>query len=194
MSFFYLQSRRHSLEQQCNLLIPLPGRASKPLVKTYFSISTALRPNRVASSNAAGNSPHHLFARHWTGARANSFYLDLLAIDPQYQGQGHGKALVQWGLNQAREEGVCASVVSSAAGYPFYLKMGFVQEAGTVEEGKGNPLKGRVGGWILFTALPSEGEAVEGGDSSTAEDIELFRAALKSAQTRPQTSSGSTGT
>jgi GNAT superfamily N-acetyltransferase len=165
-------------------------------VKTFHSISTAFRPNRAANSNPTLRDPipsaHHYFGHHWSGARANSFYLDLLAIDPQYQGKGHGKALVQWGLNQAREEGVCASVVSSAPGYPFYLKMGFVQEVGTVDEGKGNPLKGNVGGWILFTPLPREGEAAEGGDASTAEELELFRAALKSAQTRPQTSASTT--
>lgn len=164
-----------------------------PLVKTLHSISTTFRPNRASNSNPSLRDPlpsaHHFFDHHWSGTRANSIYLDLLAIDTRYRGEGHAKALVHWGLDRAREEGVCASVVSSGALYPFFLKMGFVHEVGTVTEGKGNPLKDTVGGWILFTPTPDGRATAEAGDAAAKEDIELFSAALKSAKTRSSTPS-----
>lgn len=93
---------------------------------------------------------HPFFHHHWAGARADSWYLDLLAIDPAYQGRGLGKELVAYGMQRAKEDGVCCSVVASAIGEKFYYRCGFDRSAGWATEGKGNPLKGAVGGRILF--------------------------------------------
>jgi predicted N-acetyltransferase YhbS len=48
-----------------------------------------------------------------------------MATDPEYQGKGLGKALVQWGCEQADEEGVPAYTEATAAGRPLYAKLGF---------------------------------------------------------------------
>ena len=118
-------------------------------------------------------SAHHFFDHHWTGPRSSSIYLELLAISPSHQGQGHAKQLIQWGLERAKEEGVGASVVSSMAGYEFYKKMGFVVCTGKVTEGVGNPLSGLKSGWILFTE-----DGVEVGERQgviNGEDAQLRR-------------------
>ncbi|KAF2013613.1 acyl-CoA N-acyltransferase [Aaosphaeria arxii CBS 175.79] len=140
-----------------------PRRLVKPAVEYCQSIQTAMCPNRAANPDPILHNPfpHALpfFKHHWAGPRENSIYLDLLGIDPAYQGRGLGKQLVQWGIEKAKEEGVCASVVSSKAGYGLYQKMGFNDEAGFCQEGgdKGNPLIAleefagkRQTGWILF--------------------------------------------
>ncbi|KAF2266266.1 acyl-CoA N-acyltransferase [Lojkania enalia] len=139
-----------------------PRRTIMPAAKTLNQLSTMVQPNRAANPDPVLRNPfpaaHHFFEHHWNGLRANSVYLDLLAIDPKYQGRGIAKELVQWGLDKAREEGVCASVVSSKPGYNFYRKMGFKHEVGMATEGEGNPLNGLESGWILFTDTPAPGK------------------------------------
>jgi hypothetical protein len=77
------------------------------------------------------------FFKHlWAGDRANTWY----------------RAVVQWGLNQARSEGVCASVTASAGNEKFYLKCGFDEIVGNACLGEGNPLgeMQTTGGDVLF--------------------------------------------
>jgi GNAT superfamily N-acetyltransferase len=93
------------------------------------------------------------FFKHlWAGDRANSWYLALCCVDPAASGRGAGRALVQWGLNQARSEGVCASVTASAGNEGFYLKCGFDEIVGNACVGEGNPLgeMKTTGGDVLF--------------------------------------------
>jgi len=98
-----------------------------------------------------------LFKHHWATStnglpRSENWYLHLLGIDPAYGGQGHGRALVQWGLEQARKEGVHASVIASDQKDRFYLRSGFDEVVGNCCEGEGNPL-GEAdvkGGSIIF--------------------------------------------
>jgi len=89
-------------------------------------------------------------AHHWSGPRAENWYLSLLAVHPDYQGQGFGKKLVEWGIKEADREGVCASVMSSEGNDEFYLRCGFEEIAGNATTGEGNPLAGVKGGSILF--------------------------------------------
>jgi predicted N-acetyltransferase YhbS len=89
-------------------------------------------------------------AHHWSGPRAENWYLDILAVHPDYQGQGFGKELVEWGIKEADKEGVCASVTSSEGNENFYLRAGFEEVVGNATEGQGNPLAGVKGGSILF--------------------------------------------
>jgi len=50
---------------------------------------------------------------------------DLLVVDPTIQRRGAGSALMKWVLEQAKEEGCCVDVVSTAAGEPLYARLGF---------------------------------------------------------------------
>lgn len=48
-----------------------------------------------------------------------------LFILPEYQRKGIGKALMQWGLAKADEEGLLGWLVSSPEGYALYRRSGF---------------------------------------------------------------------
>lgn len=78
----------------------------------------------------------------WSGERAESWYLELLAVHPDFHGKGIGKVLVQWGLDQAEKEGICASLISATGKDPFYQKCGFDIQLGSATMGEGNPLAG----------------------------------------------------
>ena len=86
---------------------------------------------------------------YWTGARAETWYLDLLMVDPSHQRKGFGRRLVQYGVDLADLEGVCASVIGSEAGDGLYASCGF-QAVGRMQEGEGNPLRDVPGGRIFF--------------------------------------------
>lgn len=89
---------------------------------------------------------HPYLVDAWSGARAESWYLEYLAVHPSAQGRGVGRALVRWGLRRAEEDGVCASVISAKGKDPFYQKCGFDVQDGRAGEGEGNPLAGVEGG------------------------------------------------
>ena len=86
----------------------------------------------------------------WTGPRAEGWYLEALAIHPDFQGQGHGNALVKWGLQQAEREGICASVISAYGKDGFYKKCGFDVQDGHAGMGEENPLHDIKGGNIWW--------------------------------------------
>lgn len=93
------------------------------------------------------------YEHHWSGSRSNGWELESLAVYPDCQGHGYGKILAIWGLDQAREEQVPASVVSAKGKENFYLKCGFENPGivGNICEGEGNPLDGKIeGGTIMF--------------------------------------------
>lgn len=90
----------------------------------------------------------------WTGARAESWYLEALAVHPKHQGKGVGRKLVRWGLGRAEEEGVCASVISAKGKDEFYRKAGFDWQDGTAGMGAGNPLANVEGG-NMFWKMPT---------------------------------------
>jgi predicted N-acetyltransferase YhbS len=52
-------------------------------------------------------------------------YVVMLSVSPTAQGQGVGRALIQWGLNQCDEHGVFAWVHSSEPAHGMYAKLGF---------------------------------------------------------------------
>lgn len=97
----------------------------------------------------------------WSGSRAESWYLEFLAVDPQYQGQGHGRKLVEWGLDLAEKEGVCASVLSADGKEEFYRKCGFDLQEGRAGDGEGNPLKDVAGGLVFWKEPSPRDEASE---------------------------------
>ncbi|GAB7354740.1 hypothetical protein MBLNU459_g5152t1 [Dothideomycetes sp. NU459] len=86
---------------------------------------------------------------YWSGDRAETWYLDLLAVDQNQQRKGFGRELVMWGVSKADEERVCASVIASDVGEDFYVSCGFAP-VGWAGEGEGNPLRTLPGGCIMF--------------------------------------------
>ena len=95
----------------------------------------------------------------WAGDRAQTWYLALCCVDPDVSGRGAGRALVEWGLSRARDEGVCASVTASEGNEGFYLKCGFDEVVGNACLGEGNPLgeMQTTGGDVLFMWAKKEG-------------------------------------
>ncbi|OAA36448.1 Acyl-CoA N-acyltransferase [Metarhizium rileyi] len=77
-----------------------------------------------------------------------TWYLDLLKAHPDYQGQVVGKALVLWGVNKAKEENVCASVLSADGKELSYERYGFF-EVGRANVGP-LPANGIKGGAVMF--------------------------------------------
>lgn len=86
---------------------------------------------------------------YWQGSRYETWYLDLLAVDPSCQGRGHGRLLIGWGLEKAAQDGICASLISSDFAEQFYVRASFVP-VGWATEGPGNPLAGLKGGRVMF--------------------------------------------
>ena len=116
-------------------------------------ISTFLSPNRAVSLE------HELIIERsydyvdhiWTGERSESWYLECLAVHPEYQKRGHGRALVKWGLEQARKEGIACSVIAADGKEKFYQACGFdVGPVGRAGEGEGNPTREVAGGLMFF--------------------------------------------
>ncbi|MCJ1436450.1 hypothetical protein MMC27_005829 [Xylographa pallens] len=51
--------------------------------------------------------------------------LEMLVVHPAYQGHGHGGALVKWGMEIARIDGVQQGVIGPAKGMKLYQSLGF---------------------------------------------------------------------
>ncbi|EGD93523.1 hypothetical protein TESG_01068 [Trichophyton tonsurans CBS 112818] len=136
------------------------------LISIYHNIFLALiAPNRAASRapqlteesvqqalikalGALYASPPH---------RLTNWSLNCLAVRPKYQRLGHGRELVAWGVDRAREEGIAASVLAAKGKDTFYRRCGFTELAGWATDGEGNPLKGVVeGGAVMFTRVKED--------------------------------------
>jgi GNAT superfamily N-acetyltransferase len=112
--------------------------------------------------NRAADPAHHtilaesekFMKHHWSGSRAESWYLDLLGVDPKQGGHGYGKLLVKYGFELARAENVGASVISALDRESYYTMLGFDVTVGTVRDfgGEENPFVSRpdLGGTIHF--------------------------------------------
>jgi GNAT superfamily N-acetyltransferase len=97
--------------------------------------------------------------------------LSSMSVHPKYQGRGFGKALVQWGLDRAKSEGVPAVVIGSEGLEEFYERCGFeflVGYATDDADGKLNPLKqkGIPGGSIRWSRVKEDGENLEEAKNS----------------------------
>jgi GNAT superfamily N-acetyltransferase len=99
------------------------------------------------------------FNNIWSDKRAESWYLEALAVRPDFQGKHIGRKLVERGLELAEGERVCASVVSAWGKEQFYVKCGFAERHGSARDGDGNPLADIEGAdifwrWPKAKALP----------------------------------------
>ncbi|KAH7113486.1 acyl-CoA N-acyltransferase [Dactylonectria estremocensis] len=112
-----------------NLLMPLSSVAMK--------IQTWAWPSRASDPRTEDiiERTYPYFDTIWTGKRAESWYLEALAVRPDFQGKSIGRKLVQWDLDQAEAEGVCASVVSALGKDDFYTKCGFDEQYGSARHG-----------------------------------------------------------
>ncbi|KAF6530300.1 hypothetical protein HZS61_001612 [Fusarium oxysporum f. sp. conglutinans] len=135
-----------------------PRNLVKPLSSVAMKIHAWARPSRAVDPKEEDiierAYPH--FDSIWSGKRAESWYLEALAVHPDFQGKNVGRQLVQWGLDQAEVEGVCASVVSALGKDDFYRKCGFDEQFGTAKDGEGNPLADVEGSNIFWKWPESE--------------------------------------
>lgn len=121
----------------------MPGNLLKPLSSAAMGAHAWLWPNRASDENEdVIERAFPFFDDMWTGKRAESWFLEVLAVHPDFQGKNIGRQLVQWGLDKAQDEGVCASVISALGKDEFYLKCGFTEQHGNAGQGEGNPLAG----------------------------------------------------
>ncbi|KAJ5218078.1 uncharacterized protein N7498_000177 [Penicillium cinerascens] len=61
----------------------------------------------------------------WPASSDVELYLDIIAVDPAYQGRGLASKLLKWGLARADEEGIEVYLSSSPEGRRMYEKYGF---------------------------------------------------------------------
>ena len=142
----------------------LANQAMAKVMENYNAAEALLYPNRAADPSMSDvlERMDPFTAHHWTGTRAESWYLNLLGVDPAYSGQGIGRELVQWGFVRAREEGVGCSVIAALGKERFYERCGFDVTVGKASDfgGGANPLRNVKGGTIQFW---DGGKPVEGG-------------------------------
>lgn len=112
--------------------------------------SGTVKPLASSSSSNQLKEALSLADKRCIGERAETWYLGLLAIHPDYQGHGIGKQFVAWGFERARADTVCVSVISALGKDGFYRNCGFDVDVGYATEGEGNPLSGVPGGLIMF--------------------------------------------
>jgi ribosomal protein S18 acetylase RimI-like enzyme len=55
----------------------------------------------------------------------NYWFLSTVAVDPSCQRRGIGQQLVEWGLQQARQENLPVGLEASIKGFGLYEKLGF---------------------------------------------------------------------
>ncbi|KAL6856419.1 acyl-CoA N-acyltransferase [Trichoderma novae-zelandiae] len=132
-----------------------PRHLLKPLSSLAMTIHAWLWPNRASDvmTEDIVERSYPYFSTLWTGKRAESWLLDVLAVRPDAQRKGVGRRLVQWGLEKAKSDSVCASVISAFGKEEFYSKCGFDEQYGSVTQREGNPLAGVKGGNIYWKTI-----------------------------------------
>jgi GNAT superfamily N-acetyltransferase len=139
---------------------PVPD--SKEITAKVKEMEAINAAEAIAQPNRAADPTHHnilaesekFIKHHWSGSRAESWYLDVLGVDPKQGGHGYGKLLTKYGFELARAEGVGASVISALDRESFYTALGFDVTVGTVRDfgGEENPFtsKPELGGTLHF--------------------------------------------
>lgn len=125
-----------------------------------MAIAARIWPNRAADPEKEDilERAYPFLEACWSGARAESWYLETLVVHPGHQGQGVGTKLVRAGLEGFVDDnrgaagggGVCASVISTQGKESFYQRCGFVDEDGHIGQGEGNPMAGVEGGRMFW--------------------------------------------
>ena len=124
-----------------------PNLYEKAMLKAtqaYNYAESFAYPNRAAEPKKLRvlESMEPFTKHHWSGTRAESWYLSLIGVDPAAERRGYGKELVKFGFELAKEDGVGCSVIAAPGRASFYEKCGFDVNVGTTadEGGQENPL------------------------------------------------------
>ena len=158
-----------------------PRRLLQPLVALLVKVASL--PFLPLYNRAAAPEQEQIieasepFLSHiWDTARQRSpsWYIESMAVDPQWQGRGVGRMLVQEGMQLAESEGVCASVISAEGKEEFYRRGGFT--TGPVGRsgcgGRGNPLAGVPGGLVWFRDVRGgDGEVEKGREEEREREV-----------------------
>ncbi|KAK6429328.1 hypothetical protein LTR95_014525 [Oleoguttula sp. CCFEE 5521] len=121
------------------------------MVDEYFNPDRAADPeNHKIFEKLSPYNKHH-----WTGSRAEVWYLNVIGVDPAFEGQGIGRELVAWGFEQAKQDGVGTSCIAASGRDDFYRRCGFdVQDGISGDAGPDEELRKEVrsigGGMVHF--------------------------------------------
>ncbi|GAD96877.1 hypothetical protein FG00117.1 [Paecilomyces variotii No. 5] len=128
-------------------------------IQSLDAVARIIHPDRSVSveNKRVFDAEVSNYKHYWSGPRAETWYLSFLAVDPDYQGCGVGRALVQEGIRWGEIDEVCVSLISTECGDGFYRKLGFV-DVGSATEGA---LKGLRGGNIKFYEEHMEKPGIE---------------------------------
>ncbi|RGP62948.1 hypothetical protein FSPOR_8932 [Fusarium sporotrichioides] len=132
-----------------------PRNLLKPLSSLAMNIHARIWPNRAADPKNEDiiERSYPYFQHIWSGKRAESWYLAVLAVHPDFQGKGVGRKLAKWGIEQAQAEGVCASLIAAEGTDEFYRKLDFEEQFGRATIGECNPLA-NIGGSYVYWYWP----------------------------------------
>jgi GNAT superfamily N-acetyltransferase len=117
----------------------------------WFYPDRAADPERAKILDRAAPYSKHL----WTGSRAEVWYLNVLGVDPAFEGKGIGRELVAWGFEQAKKDGVGTSCIAAQGRDRFYQACGFDVQCGIAgDEGPDEELRRELrsigGGMVHF--------------------------------------------
>ncbi|KAI8943865.1 hypothetical protein NX059_001837 [Plenodomus lindquistii] len=116
-----------------------PRNLIAPFLHAYHRLSLFVFPDRAADP-AQSSWLHDAVAaseQYWTGPRSECWDLHICGVHPNFQGQGVGRLLARWGVEQAAKEGdgVVASVLCGEKNRGFYAKAGLGCQVGKSEGG-----------------------------------------------------------
>ena len=150
-----------------------PRRLLKPIFRCYWwlLLRFGLRRNQAADPAKEDiiEQSYDFLDHIWTAEnyRSPCWYLECLAVRPEYQKCGVGRELVSWGLDKSGRGGVCCSVISALGRDRFYQACGFdVGPIGWSGEGEGNPLVDVPGGLIYVREARSVREGNAGREDT----------------------------
>ena len=135
-----------------------PLKLIGPVADMLIGVLSKIYPNRAADpeKESCVEQSYPFSARYFDDPkRMPCWSLEHLAVNPEHQGEGIGKLLVEWGFRRADEEGCMASVVSANTAERFYEKLGFEWEGQRASDGEGNPLKDVPGGRLYWRSPSS---------------------------------------
>ncbi|KAK3719681.1 hypothetical protein LTR37_004218 [Vermiconidia calcicola] len=123
----------------------LYNRAMIKAMESYNYLESFAYPNRAAEPSRVNvmDRVEPFQKHHWSGTRADSWYLAILGVDPACGKRGYGRQLVKYGFDRAKKEGGKEN---------FYHACGFDVDVEMAKDAGGdeNPLKDVPGGCIIF--------------------------------------------
>jgi GNAT superfamily N-acetyltransferase len=96
-------------------------------LESFIYPNRAAEPSRLDFLDRTEPYSHH----HWTGTRADSWYLSRIGVDPTAEKRGYGRQMVKYGFDLAKEEGIGCSVIAAPGKESFYHACGFDVDVGT---------------------------------------------------------------